>query len=626
METKIGKQGRLKYGIRLRLIAILLLAGLVPMLIASLTGALYTVSALKQSIGANFVQIATGGANEIETTLAKEIESARRLALSSFVLREEVEKANARYEGRDVSEILSEIGEMDRKWVHASEGDEFILQTINSRASLRIKSYQTTADIFSEIMVTDVRGALVGATGRTSDYYQADEQWWQEAFNGGKGAVYLSPLHYDESAGVVSLDVCVPLMNEKRDRVIGVLKIEMDATQLLKSVSEIRVGETGNAMLVSSGGAVMVDGGRIMPAEQVPEEMTARLDPSRTTWYVGRGVDTTGNRGEDGIIAIAPLKLPNDISPGSMGGEQWFFIVRQNAREAYSPVRDLAATLSLIGGGILAAIIFVGVWFASRISRPVKVLCRGAELLGAGRLDHRLNIRTGDEIEQLAEEFNRMAEKLDAAHGSLERKVAERTAELNAAKTFSENIIETARSVLITLDCEGKIKTFNSYAEILTGYDRGEVLGRNWFEIFIPNSDRQKANSVFEDCLRGNLINNVENPIICRNGEEKIILWNNSILRDENGNVMGILSAGSDITERKRAEEEIRLARERAEAAGKELGETIKELEQFNRLAVGREMRIIELKQQINALCEKLGEMPRYDLSCPQEGFAESRS
>jgi PAS domain S-box-containing protein len=88
-----------------------------------------------------------------------------------------------------------------------------------------------------------------------------------------------------------------------------------------------------------------------------------------------------------------------------------------------------------------------------------------------------------------------------------------------------------------------------------------------------------------------------------------------SPLTDKDGKIVAAIEMVDDITERKRAEDEIRLARDVAEKASKELAEKVGELEQFNRLTVGREMMMIELKRQINKLCEKYGEKQPYDLS-----------
>lgn len=134
---------------------------------------------------------------------------------------------------------------------------------------------------------------------------------------------------------------------------------------------------------------------------------------------------------------------------------------------------------------------------------------------------------------------------------------------LKAAKEFSENLLETADMIVVTLNPEAGIITFNRYAEELTGYAKEEVIGKNWFDIFVPQRDRETISNVFKDVLK-NLpeVSQYENPIVTKSGDERVISWSNNILRDTSGNINGVLSIGMDITKRKRAEEALRAERD----------------------------------------------------------------
>lgn len=102
-----------------------------------------------------------------------------------------------------------------------------------------------------------------------------------------------------------------------------------------------------------------------------------------------------------------------------------------------------------------------------------------------------------------------------------------------------------------------------------------------------------------------------ENLVLCRDGGRRLIAWKNALQRDVADKVVGTLSSGEDITERKEAEQ----TRHRQ---AEELKRRNEELERFNRATVGRELDMIALKRQVNALAVRLGEDPPYDL-----GFAE---
>ncbi len=111
----------------------------------------------------------------------------------------------------------------------------------------------------------------------------------------------------------------------------------------------------------------------------------------------------------------------------------------------------------------------------------------------------------------------------------------------------------------LMLDREARILYCNDYLLNLTGWSRDEVRGRDWFELFIPPAISVEVRRVF-----GDLIANLpaawhhENEIVTRTGRARLIRWNNSVLRSPSGEIIGVASIGEDVTERRRAEAEIR--------------------------------------------------------------------
>jgi two-component system cell cycle sensor histidine kinase/response regulator CckA len=137
-----------------------------------------------------------------------------------------------------------------------------------------------------------------------------------------------------------------------------------------------------------------------------------------------------------------------------------------------------------------------------------------------------------------------------------ERKQAESA--LRNAKEYAENLIETANVMVVGLDTDGNVTVFNRYAQELSGYTRDDLAGRNWFEVLVP---KDRYPEVWEEFTRLTQLGGIplafENPIITKTGEEHIISWQNSTLR-EDGAVAGTISFGIDMTERKAMEEKLR--------------------------------------------------------------------
>jgi PAS domain S-box-containing protein len=137
-----------------------------------------------------------------------------------------------------------------------------------------------------------------------------------------------------------------------------------------------------------------------------------------------------------------------------------------------------------------------------------------------------------------------------------ERKKAQEA--LEASKEFAERIIETANAIVVVIDPDGNINTFNKFAEELTGYQKEEVLGKSWFDLLIPENEKESISQVFKKVLVDSPETlSYENYIVTKDGEKRLISWNNHSIRDNEGTIIGNISIGIDITERKKFEEKL---------------------------------------------------------------------
>ncbi|MCD4704033.1 MAG: PAS domain S-box protein, partial [Methanosarcinaceae archaeon] len=117
---------------------------------------------------------------------------------------------------------------------------------------------------------------------------------------------------------------------------------------------------------------------------------------------------------------------------------------------------------------------------------------------------------------------------------------------------LSQHYLDVSGVMIVVIDNDQKVILVNRKGCEILGYDRDEIIGKNWFDNFIPENIRPKIKDVFDKLMTG-LIDPVEyfeNTILIKDGYERNIAWNNSILRGPNGAIVGILSSGEDITER----------------------------------------------------------------------------
>ena len=130
--------------------------------------------------------------------------------------------------------------------------------------------------------------------------------------------------------------------------------------------------------------------------------------------------------------------------------------------------------------------------------------------------------------------------------------------ELRESERRFSDLLGNVELVSLMLDCEARITYCNEYLLRLTGWQLGEVIGRNWFELFVPPENIDLKTSFFAALLANQPeARHHENEILTRSGERRFIRWNNSVLRSGAGDVIGTASIGEDITERKNAQASI---------------------------------------------------------------------
>lgn len=137
--------------------------------------------------------------------------------------------------------------------------------------------------------------------------------------------------------------------------------------------------------------------------------------------------------------------------------------------------------------------------------------------------------------------------------------------ELKKNNEILKSYLNVAAEIVISLDGNGIITLLNESGHRICGYNPGELIGKDWFSICLPKDQRKDVKEFFLKLKKGEEEGeeHYENEIVTKTGERKIILWHNTIFRDDDGNFTGTLSSGEDITARKRAEQKLVESEER---------------------------------------------------------------
>jgi PAS domain S-box-containing protein len=126
-----------------------------------------------------------------------------------------------------------------------------------------------------------------------------------------------------------------------------------------------------------------------------------------------------------------------------------------------------------------------------------------------------------------------------------------------------QRYLDIAGAMIVAIDADQTVSLVNPRACQVLGYPADEVLGRNWFDHFVPEAIRERTRGVFARLVTGEVDapEHFENPVLTRGGEQRTIAWHNAVLRDDDGRVVGTLSSGEDVTELKRAMGEVQRMR-----------------------------------------------------------------
>ncbi len=163
-------------------------------------------------------------------------------------------------------------------------------------------------------------------------------------------------------------------------------------------------------------------------------------------------------------------------------------------------------------------------------------------------------------------------------------------------RDLARKYLDIAGTMIIVLAPNQKVELINKKGCEILGYAEEEIVGENWFDVFVPKKIIMEIKEKFNKFVngRGNF-KYCECPVLTKNGEEKIVAWNNILIKDDAGKVEGVLCSGEDITLKKKSEEELKRRN--------------KDLERFNKLMVGRELKMIELKKKIKKLEKQIKNM-----------------
>ncbi len=370
-------------------------------------------------------------------------------------------KSNSQYEGMTRDEIEARMLEMDNKWLSAGRDSALISGYIKNDVAQELSAIVSNDPDVAEIFVTDKYGALVAASNVTSDFYQADEEWWQAA-SGIRGKdVYIEDIVFDESAGMTGIVLAVPIFDMSL-QFIGVCKIVLDADRVLEPLKGPKKPGDRQTALVDKEGKIIY--------HEKPEIIGKDFLAENNNWknifqtYSGSFVlDKPNLHNADSFVSYSEVRSPV-LAKNNLA---WKVFVIQGIKQAFRPLYELfLRELLLIIIMILFSVPLILV-LISKLIKPLKYIFTGIKEIERGNLDYRTKKISNDEFGMLADLMNSMSSTLKETTTS----ISYLNKEIIRRKRVEENLREsrlryrllydTSKDAIMILTPQGKFTSGN---------------------------------------------------------------------------------------------------------------------------------------------------------------------
>src|SRR3990172_25821 len=260
-------------GIQRRVIISIFIVGIVPLMIGLYLTYRDGTTTRRNSIGMSFQETAKETADKIDMIIKKEVADVQRLAISPDIRRA----------------VFYTIHKNE-------ELENYLGQVVNYNEK----------EIYS-LTVVDAKGVYISGVGTTSKRNYSNEKWFKEAFNAGRGKVYVGNLELDKVSDLHLISIATPIMDNIT--AMGVVVITYNIDNLLEVITNVRIEQTGHANLVDSSGTIIMC--PIFPprSHQINPGLVNIIKSVKPGWGIA---EDDAHGGENSIIGFSPIKSTLD--------------------------------------------------------------------------------------------------------------------------------------------------------------------------------------------------------------------------------------------------------------------------------------------------------------------------
>ena len=365
-----------------------------------------TAQQLRQQTTDSLRANATATANAAAALLGDQIRLIQLQAAATEIVGQ-VQRSNASYQGTQ-ADAIALVERLDAQWRQdTNQTDPLVRQALRSDpdsnpSTYLLRKFQEQFPSHVEVFVTDRYGALLGSTNKTSDYYQADEGWWQDAWANSAGAVHIGEPELDESTNTLAINVAVPIRDDAR-RVVGVLRSTVDIQIVLEILQDAQQASGGRAEIVDLEGNYLFNPGQ-------PETIGSPAGlPAGTDFATATSIET-----DTDLVSFGRIERTGGLNV--LQELPWVTAVHTPTALALAPVAAvtrieiIAGTAAVVLAGLLAFILARAL--TGQIRRIQEVFAR----IGIGDFAARVDVVSTDELGQVGQGMKRHARQHPDPH------------------------------------------------------------------------------------------------------------------------------------------------------------------------------------------------------------------
>lgn len=461
-----------RYSLRTKLIIVFV--GLA--LLSTLAITLVATDAIRKSLSAQAARDlrtrAQAAALSIGLTMDRNVDRLTTMSLDKRV-QNDVSIISDSYPA-EVADRAQLITNNTARWASADPQDTVIRNALNGELANSLSQFGNVFLGNKELLITDNLGSVIAARDWQPTYNFGQSEWWQIAYNSGRGSVYIGQPEFDPMINEYGVRIAVPIFSEGRTRVVGVVHSVYTLSALQRALLLNSFGDSGKIDLLFPLGQILTSEGSfraLQPAEF--QEIKMGIDvPMATLNY--RGTPLLSSQGIVGVSDEQPEPY--------LRSSAWRTIATLQADEALGAV-DAATQAALLAGlATIGVAILLALLLAQFLTRPIRNLTTVAEQVQAGDLSARAMVESSDEIGLLAQGFNNMTARLQDTLSGLERRVTERTQELSSANlalqsnaAYLSALSDTSTGLFERLDLNQVLQAIVERAGALIGTQDGFV-------------------------------------------------------------------------------------------------------------------------------------------------------